>query len=79
MNKECDVVVPDQLLRKMANAEANFFQRVGKRDSAGIIKESVRGCGYPLTMLERLLGGERVKTLKILEVGAVTASLFVAC
>jgi len=65
-----DVVTPDQLLHKMADAEADFFWRVGKRDSMEAIRKSVSGCRYPLTMLERLLGREKVKTLKVLEIGS---------
>ena len=69
-SEEYNVVVPDRLLHRMANAEADFFWRVGRRDSIEIIKKSALGCRYPLTMLEKLLGKEKVKTLKILEIGS---------
>ncbi len=70
MDTDHNALVPSWLLLKIADAETGFFQRVGGRDSLEAVEGSVRGCRYPLTMLEKLLGKEKVKTAKILEIGS---------
>ena len=70
MKGEHDIVIPVYMLREIADAEADFCQRVKKCDPMEAVKKIVFGYEYPLTMLERYFGKEKVKTLRILEIGS---------
>ena len=63
------MIVPEYLIYQIAAAESDSCWRVRRCNPIKIIRKSVAGCGYPVAMLEKLLGS-KLKTAKILEIGS---------
>ena len=53
-----DIVIPVQMLRKIADAEAEFCWRVKKCDPTEAVKKSALGYEYPLRCLRNISAGK---------------------
>ena len=70
MNEACDIIIPPEIIQKIADSEADFCRRVRKCDPIEGAKNLASGYKTTLLYLERLVGKEKLLQSRILEVGS---------
>lgn len=65
-----DLIIPEELIQEIASSERDCYKRIRNSDSLKQTMSSASLYKYFFERLERLYGLERLKTIRILEIGS---------
>ena len=65
-----DIIIPEELIKEIAESEANFCRKVKNCDPREAVNRLILGYRNPYRSLENLTGREKLLCAKILEVGS---------